>query len=267
MHVDEVLTCFPDAKRSGAGWTVQCPAHDDHTPSLTISTGDGGRTLLKCHAGCKTDDVLSKIGLSFRDLYPTPATVTTPTLRSSPSTPTTYDYRDESGTLLYQKVRLEPKDFRLRRPDGQGGWTYNLDGTRRVLYRLDKLQDREAVVLCEGEKDADRLWSLGIQATTTRDGAKRQPGKNWRPEYTEQLVAAHVARVGIETDTGDTARYVRRLSAMAAFREAEAVAGAYDLLVRFEAATAADLDATLDEIKRWPATTRTTTFVVLRRYD
>ena len=79
--------------------------------------------------------------------------------------------------------------------------------------------------------------------------------------------AAHVARVGIETDTGDTARYVRRLSAMPAFREAEAVAGAYDLLVRFEAATAADLDATLDEIKRWPATTRTTTFVVLRRYD
>ena len=52
MHVDEVLTCFPGAKRSGAGWTVRCPAHDDGTPSLTISTGNDGRTLLKCHAGC-----------------------------------------------------------------------------------------------------------------------------------------------------------------------------------------------------------------------
>ena len=112
----------------------------------------------------------------------------------------TYDYRDESGTLLYQKVRLEPKAFRLRRPDGQGGWTHNLDGTRRVLYRLDELQDREAVVLCEGEKDADRLWSLGIPATTTRDGAKTQPGKNWRSEYTEQLVAAHVERVAATPD-------------------------------------------------------------------
>ena len=118
----------------------------------------------------------------------------------------TYDYRDESGTLLYQKVRLEPKDFRLRRPDGQGGWTYNLDGTRRVLYRLDELQDREAVVLCEGEKDADRLWSLGIPATTTRDGAKTQPGKNWRSEYTEQLVAAHVERVAATPDNDEAGR-------------------------------------------------------------
>ncbi len=118
----------------------------------------------------------------------------------------TYDYCDESGTLLYQKVRLEPKDFRLRRPDGQGGWTYNLDGTRRVLYRLDELQDREAVVLCEGEKDADCLWSLGIPATTTRDGAKTQPGKNWRSEYTEQLVAAHVERVAATPDNDEAGR-------------------------------------------------------------
>jgi len=118
----------------------------------------------------------------------------------------TYGYRDESGTLLYQKVRLEPKDFRLRRPDGQGGWTYNLDGTRRVLYRLDELQDREAVVLCEGEKDADCLWSLGIPATTTRDGAKTQPGKNWRSEYTEQLVAAHVERVAATPDNDEAGR-------------------------------------------------------------
>ena len=118
----------------------------------------------------------------------------------------TYDYRDESGALLYQKVRLEPKAFRLRRPDGQGGWIYNLDGTRRVLYRLDELQGREAVVLCEGEKDADRLWSLGIPATTTRDGAKTQSGKNWRSEYTEQLVAAHVERVAATPDNDEAGR-------------------------------------------------------------
>jgi hypothetical protein len=118
----------------------------------------------------------------------------------------TYDYRDESGTLLYQKVRLEPKDFRLRRPDGQGGWISNLDGTRRVLYRLDELQGREAVVLCEGEKDADRLWSLGIPATTTPDGAKTQPGKNWRSEYTEQLVAANVKRLAATPDNDEAGR-------------------------------------------------------------
>ena len=120
MHVDKVLAYFPDAKRSGTGWTVRCPAHDDRTPSLTISTGNDGRTLLKCHAGCRTDDVLSEIGLSFRDLYPTPLTATPPTLRSSPSTPTTYDYCDVDATFLTQIVRLANKSFYAQsKPDGE----------------------------------------------------------------------------------------------------------------------------------------------------
>ena len=76
----------------------------------------------------------------------------------------------------------------------------------------------------------------------------------------------HVARVGILTETRDTGRYVRRLQGLAAFREAEAVSGAFDLLVRFEAPTAEALDGVLDEVKSWPTTIRTTTFVVLRHY-
>lgn len=76
----------------------------------------------------------------------------------------------------------------------------------------------------------------------------------------------HVARVGILTETRDTGRYVRRLAGLEAFREAEAVSGTFDLLVRFEAPTAEALDAALDDVKSWPTTTRTTTFVVLRRY-
>ena len=31
----------------------------------------------------------------------------------------TYNYTDENGTLLFQCVRYEPKDFRQRQPDGQ----------------------------------------------------------------------------------------------------------------------------------------------------
>jgi hypothetical protein len=51
----------------------------------------------------------------------------------------TYPYCDEAGTLLFQVVRLEPKDFRQRRPDGQGGWIWNLHDTRRVPYLLPVL--------------------------------------------------------------------------------------------------------------------------------
>ena len=83
-----------------------------------------------------------------------------------------YDYTDENSTLLYQVVRYDPKDFRQRRPDGNGGWIWNLGNTWRVLYRLPELlQFPDATVfVCEGEKDADRVASLGHCATTVASG-------------------------------------------------------------------------------------------------
>lgn len=51
----------------------------------------------------------------------------------------TYDYVDETGALLYQVCRLEPKSFRQRRPDGADGWIWKLGDVRRVLYRLPGL--------------------------------------------------------------------------------------------------------------------------------
>jgi hypothetical protein len=84
-----------------------------------------------------------------------------------------YDYRDESGALLYQTVRYDPKDFRQRRPDGRGGWLYNLSGVRRVPYRLPDLlaQPGACAFVVEGEKDADALARLSVPATTCPMGA------------------------------------------------------------------------------------------------
>ncbi len=103
---------------------------------------------------------------------------------------TIYDYRDETGALLFQTVRYCPKDFKYRRPDGKGGWIWNLDGVRRVLYRLPELlaADPAALVFIpEGEKDADRLRSLGLVATSNPMGAG-----TWRSEYNQDLAGRHV---------------------------------------------------------------------------
>jgi hypothetical protein len=53
----------------------------------------------------------------------------------------TYNYTDENGTLLFQKVRYAPKAFRQRRPDGNGGWSWNLNGVRSVLYQLPEVTE------------------------------------------------------------------------------------------------------------------------------
>ena len=50
-----------------------------------------------------------------------------------------YDYTDADGTLLYQVLRLEPKSFRQRKPDGNGGWNWSLGGARRIPYRWPEL--------------------------------------------------------------------------------------------------------------------------------
>jgi hypothetical protein len=45
----------------GAGWMVRCPAHDDHTPSLSIAIAKGGKLLIRCHAGCEQRDVIAAL--------------------------------------------------------------------------------------------------------------------------------------------------------------------------------------------------------------
>lgn len=84
----------------------------------------------------------------------------------------TFPYTDEHGTLLYQVLKYEPKGFSQRRPDGNGRWINDLDGVRRVLYRLPELlaYPDGTVFFCEGEKDANRVADLGHCATTVAGG-------------------------------------------------------------------------------------------------
>jgi Lrp/AsnC family leucine-responsive transcriptional regulator len=80
-------------------------------------------------------------------------------------------------------------------------------------------------------------------------------------------VADHRARVGIVIRTPDAAGYARRLAALPGIAEIETVTGEYDLIVQVTAPSAAELDAVLDRVQGWSDTVRTTTWVVLRRYD
>jgi hypothetical protein len=119
----------------------------------------------------------------------------------------TYDYLDENGTLLFQKVRAYPKKFWQRRPDGAGGWINNLGNTRKVLYRLPEVNEAIAadntVVCVEGEKDADNLWKIGVPATCNPDGAAKSGQQTkWRTEYSEILRDVDVVIIGDNDDAG-----------------------------------------------------------------
>jgi hypothetical protein len=102
-----------------------------------------------------------------------------------------YPYRDASGRVLFEVVRFrDPKDFRQRRPTGDGRYAWGLDGIATVLYRLPELlaaDPAEVVWICEGEKDVDRLAALGCVATCNPMGA----GK-WRDHHAEPLLGRRV---------------------------------------------------------------------------
>jgi hypothetical protein len=187
----------------GDWYDAHCPAHDDEHPSLSFSDGPGGLTI-KCHAGCKPPVIVA----ALRQQYPgSRFRLAKGRGGAGEQIVATYAYRDEQGDLLSEVVRFEPKNFRQRRPDGKGGHIWNVEGVRRVLYRLPELKDR-VVWVVEGEKDADRLRGFGTWATTSLGGA----GK-WRDEYAQQLVGQGVKTVLIIPDNDDAGeRHARNVA-------------------------------------------------------
>src|SRR5215470_2564206 len=187
-----ILDRLRGIQRAGNGWLAFCPAHNDQNKrSLSVGVGDNGKTLLKCHASrCTPEQITAAVGFTIANLASTNGHH--PSARREVIA---YDYRDERGELISQNVRFDPKDFRQRRPDGRGGWIWNMDGVRRVPYRLPELAEQPRVFVAEGEKDCDALWAIGIPATTNAAGA----GK-WSEEHTAALVAAAVSEVVILPD-------------------------------------------------------------------
>ncbi len=189
QEIAQGLQCGRPGCTCSKGTQVHCPVpghgqgRGDQNPSLSITARDG-RVLLKCHAGCRQNAIIQ--ALRQRGLWPAPEDRSRrPARPRCAKIAAIYDYRDETGSLLFQVVREEPKAFKQRRPDGRGAWIWNVDGVRRVLYRLPELlaAPMDAVVnVVEGEKDAEALAALGFVATTNPGGA----GK-WRPEFAEVL--------------------------------------------------------------------------------
>lgn len=219
-----VLARLPEARRTRDGWQARCPAHDDRHPSLAIGEGEG-RVLLKCFAGCETAAIARALGLRLTDLFdgtaPRPKAAPRPTAAPDPAgakVAAVYDYTDAAGTLLFQVVRLDPKGFRQRQPDGQGGWRWHLRGVVPVLFRLPRVREAaargELIFVAEGEKDVLALEALGLTATCNPMGA----GK-WRPEYTATLAGTRV--IVVPDNDGPGLAHAARIAQALAGRAAE----------------------------------------------
>jgi RecA-family ATPase len=176
------------------GKSVRCPGPGHSTTDMSLSVTpepsapDG--FLVHSFSGddpiaCK-DYVRAKLGMEpFK-----------PNGHPKPAKKTYFDYPDAHGAVVYQVERTDyhdgrKKTFRQRRPDGNGGWLWNLGGVQPIPYRLPELIEAAGngnlIVIVEGERKVDLLRSWNIPATCNSGGAQK-----WRAEHSAYLSGADV---------------------------------------------------------------------------
>ncbi len=118
------------------------PAHEDQNPSLSISEGDDGRALLKCHAGCATEDVVAAWNSAMADLMPVAtrnerAPQAAPRDRGGSSRPTTTG--TSTASCSSRSSGWSRRTFRQRVPKAGGGWSWSVKDVRRVLISAPRV--------------------------------------------------------------------------------------------------------------------------------
>jgi len=194
MTAQDLLTQLHGVKPlSRGGWTARCPAHEDRHASLKVDEGDDGRILVRCHAGCEVQSIVSALGITLRDLYADDATPNGNGKghANGRRKVATYTYEDADGRPVYYRDRYEwieggarQKAIYPRQPDG------SKRGAPPLPYRLPAMlraiEQGAPVILVEGEKPADALAERGYCATTTGSAS------SWRSEFAEYFRGAHV---------------------------------------------------------------------------
>jgi hypothetical protein len=209
MQAEQIAKALGNAKKIGKGWLASCPlpghgqGHGDKNPSLSISDGDDGKPLFKCHSGCDQHELFAAIrdygllpDIEIRDplasIKPLPA-LQAPVLEHE------WVYEDEDGEQLFIKQRFKTntakgKDYKLVSIGPDGAKRYSMSGTRLVPYRFPELLNAKTagrtIFLTEGEKAADALVSIGVIATSAHAGSG-----SWPEEITQYFAGAVVIMV------------------------------------------------------------------------
>lgn len=181
MTYDEILSRFQVKRSYRDKAQCICPSHNDKEASLTISKGEKG-TVVHCHAGCETADILGAVGLSLKDLFDDDPIQNTGERwrayvegREKRKIEDVYKYVDLNGNYAFTRIRLSGKKFIYGIMDGDR-FNYGLKGKSRKsipavfcesLRAVRKtIEDGGRVFYCEGEKDVKTVNSHGLTGVT-----------------------------------------------------------------------------------------------------
>ncbi|MBW1930970.1 MAG: HTH domain-containing protein [Deltaproteobacteria bacterium] len=208
MRTEDFLTRLEGVHRNANGWIARCPAHNDEHASLAVSEGEDGRILVKCFAGCSTEEIVHSLGLNVKDLFshgnrrttaPPPFGLTLEELAKAKKLQLNslknwgcstqkiggaqvvrVPYSAPDGEELAVRYRCSlsgPNRFRWKK-----GSKVHLYG----LWRLAEFRKAGWSLLVEGETDCWTAWSYNLPALGI-------PGKStWKAEWSSYLEGIEV---------------------------------------------------------------------------
>lgn len=228
MDFNEIVNKFYVKTSNKNSVKAVCPCHRDKNASLSLTYDEATqKTLVYCHAGCDTNEILTFAGLTFEDLG-----ATNKSKEENSNIENIYSYVDENGLLLFEKIRFKNKEFRQRRyiddktiwglsagiytetypnsnnyspKERPGAKRITLQEQPKVLYNLPKLlnavKNGYPVYIVEGEKDVNTMAKLGLVATTAPSGGGKG-NKKWLDSYSKYFKGASVVILSDNDEAG-----------------------------------------------------------------
>ena len=207
MRIEEILNYFPGVKKlhSNDHYTVLCPCHNDHKPSLDIKAGEKGIVMSCPVCGADGKRVMQELGLDVKELFYEQ--------RNTQPKPdnTDYIYSDKLKKTRYyiwnKKKQRYDKAFCWYHKSGEK-WLKGAGGQEPPLYKQQNIEwaknHGRTLYIAEGEKDVDTLTKrLRLPAVCSPHGAgKGKLERKWRAEYNELFTGSEVAIIPDNDEAG-----------------------------------------------------------------
>lgn len=197
LQPDQVRRYFelrlPDFKWTGRPQnSAHCPLHSpDSNASFSFNTDSGCWT---CFSGCGDGGILD-FEQKFSGVDHEQARANVGALLGislgSGQVEAIYHYKNVLGKIIWRKLRKTGKKFVCEQPTGANGWKLGVEGisNKPELYCLPELIVSRYAIICEGEKDCNRLQVENLSSLSpdgpvaiTTNFAGAGPGK-WKSEY------------------------------------------------------------------------------------
>lgn len=199
VTLNDILSKLEGVRGRDGKYMACCPCHRDSTPSLSVGMGKDGKIVLKCFAGCSTEDIVWSMNLQMKDLFADVAPATAfPVYEEPQRKQSATEKPKKEAEYLYAGGQL--KKIKYRRSDGSkyctwlhkeadGSWAKGRNNIAPGLYCCHQLDNAESLFIVEGEKDVENMAKAGMVAVSLPDGSQSK----WEAAYEKILSGKKIA--------------------------------------------------------------------------